>query len=180
MNAETDFKAGEHTPGNMAESVRCALEIVSEMKLSAPEYMSEQLVRTSAFLKFVQMGLAKMVFADEVDSEDSNQVSEDSLLGLSPDDLEGLPPELLQQLNITDTDKFESFIVKAIKLAGGVMTLDKLLIAWWRESGEVIKRQQFNAKLYRMTRKKLLWAVPNKKGIYTTDREIGEGKKSIF
>lgn len=114
----------------------------------------------------------------KTDEEDGG--GEDFGLALTPDDLEGLPEELLAELNITETDKFEGFVVRAVRAAGGVMTLDKLMIACWRERKEVVKRVAFNAKLYRMTRKGLLWTVPSRKGIYTTDRDIGEGRKTIF
>lgn len=100
-------------------------------------------------------------------------------LGLTPDDLEGLPPELIAELNITEADKFEGFVVRKIRDAGGVLTLDKLLIACWRERNEVHKRTLLNAKLYRMTRKGIIWTVPNKKAVYTTDPDIGSGAKAL-
>ena len=100
-------------------------------------------------------------------------------LGLTPDDLDGLPPELLAELNITEADKFDGFVVRKIRAAGGIMSLDQLLIACWKERKELHKRALFNAKLYRMTRKGILWSVPNKKAVYTTDPEIGAGRKAL-
>ena len=85
----------------------------------------------------------------------------------------------MAELNITAADKFESFIVSKIRQAGGVLSLDKLIIACYRERGEVHKRNLLNAKLYRMTRKRLLWSVPKKKALYTVDPDIGSGAKAL-
>lgn len=118
------------------------------------------------------------VLAQGHDSDEEDGPQQLSL-GLTPDDLEGLPPELIAELNITEADKFEGFVVRKIRDAGGVMTLDKLLIACWRERNEIHKRNLLNAKLYRMTRKGLIWTVPNKKAVYTSDPEIGTGAKAL-
>lgn len=114
--------------------------------------------------------------SNEPDDEDGPQQLS---LGLTPDDLDGLPPELIAELNITEADKFEGYVVRKIRDAGGVLTLDKLLIACWRERNEIHKRNLLNAKLYRMTRKGLIWTVPNKKAVYTTDPDIGSGVKAL-
>lgn len=58
-------------------------------------------------------------------------------------------------------------------------SLDKLIVACYRERKEVHKRALLNAKLYRMTRKGLIWGVPKKKALYTTDSAIGQGDKLI-
>lgn len=117
--------------------------------------------------------------ADDQDQDPDEDGSPARGFGLSPDDLEGLPPEVMAELNITAADKFESFIVSKIRQAGGVLSLDKLIIACYRERGEVHKRNLLNAKLYRMTRKRLLWSVPKKKALYTVDPDIGSGAKAL-
>jgi hypothetical protein len=43
-------------------------------------------------------------------TDDDDGGSQPRGAGLTPDDLEGLPPEVLAELNISPADKFESFI----------------------------------------------------------------------
>lgn len=100
---------------------------------------------------------------------------------LRPEDLEGLPDELLVELN---RDELETRIQRIIKDAGGVMSLDRLMIALYRENGEIHKRRQLTQKLYRMAGKGALYSVPHRKAVYSTypqsdaDRENSGGEES--
>jgi hypothetical protein len=87
---------------------------------------------------------------------------------LFPEDIEGLPQELIDQLSINDADKLEFEIINIIDEAGGFLNLDKILIGLFKKTNEVHKRTPLTAKLYRMCQKQLISAVPNKKGVYTT------------
>jgi hypothetical protein len=86
---------------------------------------------------------------------------------LTPADLDGLPAELLVELGISESESQDLLILNLVEAAGGVLSLDKLLIAIYRKTGEVHKRQKLTARLYRMTQKKLLYSVPRKKGVYS-------------
>lgn len=94
-------------------------------------------------------------------------------LTLRPEDLTGLPPELLAQLNISETDKLEASIVEVVNEAGGTIILDKLIIGLYRKTGEVPIRQPLVNRLYRMSKKGLVFSVKGKKGIYTTNPALG-------
>jgi|GEM_PF-871136 len=92
--------------------------------------------------------------------------NQDSLYRLTPSEIEDLPDELLEQLSLTDTDKKEFLIVDIIETLGGATTIDKLLIAWYRRTGEVEKRTKLNSRLYRMANKEMIFAHPARKGVY--------------
>src|SRR5439155_24649428 len=94
-------------------------------------------------------------------------------LTLRPEDLVGLPPELLKQLKITEGDKLEAAIVEVINDAGGTLILDKLLIGLYRKTKEVHQRTTLVNRLYRMSQKGLVFSVPKKKGVYTTNPALG-------
>jgi len=98
-------------------------------------------------------------------------------LSLTPTDLEGLPEELLKQLSISDGDKTDFAILNIIEEAGGIATLDQILIALFKKTGEIMKRQALTSRLYRIGQKdtKLIWSVPSKKGVYS-NREISENE----
>jgi hypothetical protein len=98
---------------------------------------------------------------------------ESGALTLRPEDLTGLPPELLRQLKITEGDKLEAAIVEVINEAGGTILLDKLLIGLFRKTGDVHQRSTLVGRLYRMSQKDLVWSVPRKKGVYTTNSALG-------
>jgi len=83
---------------------------------------------------------------------------------LRPEDLEGLPEELLLELN---QDELEIKIQRIIKKAGGTMSLDRLMIGLYREHGELHRRRQLTQKLYRMASKGALYSVPRRKAVYS-------------
>lgn len=88
-------------------------------------------------------------------------------LGLSWEEIHGLPQELLEELSISESDKTEFIISSLITELGGVASLDRLLVALYRQSGEITKRAALNQRLYRMVQKELICSVPGKKGVYS-------------
>ena len=97
---------------------------------------------------------------------------------LHPDDLEGLPQELLAQLSLSEADQEEMKIVNLVDDAGGELSLDHLIIAIYRETKEVKDRKTLLARIHRMIRKELIYSVPGTKGVYTTnnpDEVVGDG-----
>ena len=90
-------------------------------------------------------------------------------LTLTPEEVEGLPPELVAELSISEADKLEFLIIGAIKEAGGMLNLDRILISLFRKTGEVYKRNTTTSKLYRMIQKGLLFPVGARKGVYSID-----------
>lgn len=89
------------------------------------------------------------------------------------EDLEGLPDELINELSITDGDRMDFTVQAVINEAGGVASLDQVLIALYRKTQEVHKRANINSRLYRLASKGELHAVPGKKGVYAT-RQLSE------
>lgn len=101
---------------------------------------------------------------------------------LTGQDIRDIPSELLSQLNISESDQKEFQLHDIIEEAGGVMSMDKLLVAYYRATGEVLERSKLNQRLYRMTQKGLLFSVPSRKGVYATyqvnepsELDAGEG-----
>jgi hypothetical protein len=90
-------------------------------------------------------------------------------LALSWEEIEGLPSEVLEELSISDSDRVEFNIAAGVRAMGGVATLDRIIIYLWREFGEVHKRTPLNQRLYRMTQKEMLFSVPGKKGVYSSE-----------
>ena len=87
---------------------------------------------------------------------------------LSPHELADLPPELMTQLALTDSDTYELELIRLIDSVGGIISLDKLIVLLYRRRGEIADRTQLNARLNRMMRKGVIFALPKKKGIYST------------
>jgi hypothetical protein len=101
-------------------------------------------------------------------------------ISLTLDDIEGLPNELMQELSISDADKLEFSIVSIITEAGGILSLDKILVGLFRKTREIYKRNVLTSRLYRMRQKGVIFNVPNKPGCYST-RPISEQEaKRIF
>ena len=90
---------------------------------------------------------------------------------LMPKELAGLPKELIDELSGGGIDKQELLIVELIDAAGGMLSLDRILIGIYKHTGEVLKRPVITAKLYRMAQNGMIFRVPKKKGIYTTESQ---------
>lgn len=87
----------------------------------------------------------------------------------APDELAGLPPELLAELSEGAKSQVDP-VIKAINDRGGTATLDQILIDVYRATGEVHKRTILQNKLFRFSKRDMCWSVPGKKGLYTTQR----------
>jgi hypothetical protein len=94
-------------------------------------------------------------------------------LALSWEEVEGLPPELMEELSISESDKTEFEITGLITELGGVASLDRIIVALYRKSKEISKRGVLNQRLYRMVQKEMIFSVPGKKGVYST-RSLSE------
>ena len=93
---------------------------------------------------------------------------------LSPHELLDLPPELIKQLALNESDNYELELIRLIDSVGGIISLDKLIVLLYRDKGEIADRAQLNARLNRMMRKETIFSVPKKKGVYRTTRIKGE------
>lgn len=100
--------------------------------------------------------------------------SHQDYISISANDIEGLPKELVEELNLTESDLVEFEIVNIIKQHGDVMSLDHLLIALYKQTNAIYKRKILTAKLYRMVNKGLVYNVPDKRGVYTTTQIEGQ------
>jgi len=63
-------------------------------------------------------------------------------LQLTPDDIEGLPPELMAELSISDGDRTEFAILNLVQESGGIIALDKLIVGLYKKTGEIHKREK--------------------------------------
>ncbi|MXW19632.1 MAG: hypothetical protein F4Y00_07750 [Bacteroidetes bacterium SB0662_bin_6] len=88
-------------------------------------------------------------------------------LYLQPAELKDLPEELIKELSITESDRLEYDIVNLIEQLGGVASIDRILIGFYNLSGKITKRQEINSRLYRMSKKMLIYSVPGRKGVYS-------------
>ena len=92
-----------------------------------------------------------------------------SYYGVTLEDLQNLPPAVLNELNTKASFVFEWRIVAIINNLGGTASIDKIIVSYWREHNEVLVRQVLNAKLYRMKNKGLIDSSSNAKGVYATN-----------
>jgi len=101
-------------------------------------------------------------------------------MSLTLEDVEGLPPELMQELSISDSDKLDFAIEAVINEASGVASLDKILIGLYKKTGEVHKRNNITSRLYRMRQKNTIFAVPSRSGFYSTKPLSDQDVKRLF
>lgn len=100
-------------------------------------------------------------------------------LSITPDDLEGLPDELVKELSL-DTDSTDFAILNVIEDAGGIISLDKLLIGLYKKTHQIHKRQSLTSRLYRMSQNRLVFSVPTKKGVYSSHPMTEEQASSLL
>lgn len=93
---------------------------------------------------------------------------------LVPADIEDLPEELKQELAISEAERFDLDVLKIIEAAGGKISLDVLLVQWYRTKGEVVKRRTMTSRIYRLLNKKRLYSTPGLKGVYQLAKPMDE------
>lgn len=98
--------------------------------------------------------------------------AENDFLTLRPDDIKGLPAEVLQELGLAPSDYLEFDIVNVIDRCGGTMSLDHIILHIYKDTGELLKRKMLTAKLYRMVNKGLIYNYKDKRGVYTIDARL--------
>jgi hypothetical protein len=99
-------------------------------------------------------------------------------LNLEWSELQDLPPELMAELSISDSDKLDFSIASLIEDVGGVATLDRVLVSIFKLTGEILKRATLNARLWRMVQKEMIFSVPGKKGVYSS-RQLTEEEAKL-
>lgn len=103
----------------------------------------------------------------------SNHIQKQRGVGLEllPEDLDGLPAELVAELSLTESDQQELDILKLMEAEGGTISLDLLLVRWYQSKKHVIKRKPLTSRLYRMQQKGRIFAVGGTKGIYSLHKQ---------
>jgi hypothetical protein len=96
-------------------------------------------------------------------------------LNLAPSELDGLPEDLVKELNITEADRTEHTILALMEEAGGIISLDRLLVSLYKKTKEVHKRVTLTSRMYRMNQKGYAYPVPGKKGVYSV-RQLTEAE----
>ncbi len=90
-----------------------------------------------------------------------------------------LPPELRDQLVSIQHDEFEQKILDVIADEyGGIATIDEIMVGLYRTYEEIHKRDALATKIYRMTRKELLFSVKGRKGVYSLTNDNPETEPS--
>lgn len=132
-------------------------------------------VRANAYQNRYQQFLELSQFIE--DNCGNSHVS--SSIYVTPQDLIGLPEEVIRELNISESDRHDFFIMNIIEKLGGVASIDKIIIGAYRDSEEILERQKLNARLYRMSSKELVYSHPNRKGVYSLKEIIEEETKEV-
>jgi hypothetical protein len=101
-------------------------------------------------------------------------------ISLTLEDIEGLPEELIKELNITEADRQELIIENIIARQGGILSLDKIMVGLYQRTGEINKRNTLISRLYRMAQRGMIFNVPGKKGVYSTYEVSEADAKRLF
>ncbi len=154
--------------GNVASKILFVNEQIAFHRSRADEYKNNKR-RHIKHLETTQQfeSLLELLLNLEKTSKEKKSNFQYSLF---PNDLEGLPKELLNELSISDADKEEFVILEIIEKNGGTMSLDQILIQYYKSSGKIIKRAPMTNRLYRMGQKGIIFSLPGKKGIYSTEK----------
>jgi hypothetical protein len=158
--------------------VKDQMEFHQRMVGKYAEDMFRQRLHKDTQAKFAAL-LADLETSDKIlDQKPIRRSNSDAFkLSLTPQDIEGLPEEVLRELSISESDKTEFAILSIIEDAGGVISLDRLIVNLWKATGETHRRPALISRLYRMAQKDLVFSVPTKKGVYS-NRVIGEDEAS--
>lgn len=90
-------------------------------------------------------------------------------------DVSDLPDELLRELSVTKTDELEDQIMTVMRACQGEANLDQVLVGLYRKFKVVQTRRFIQNKLYRMSKKELVYQVPGQRASYSLDPQSGSG-----
>jgi len=99
---------------------------------------------------------------------------------LTYEEIENAPDELLKELNLSETDRQELLIEYLIAQAGGVLSLDKIMVQLYARTRDVPRRNTITSRLYRMAGRGMIYNVPGKKGVYSTYELSEQDAKKMF
>lgn len=167
-----------------AEVIEIIQEQIDFHKTSAEKYKSNQYrskrhLETISNFRLIRNYVHELKSKADISST-SKKGDKPLTLALMPADLEDLPDELLEELSISSADKSEFYIASLIEEAGGIMSLDQIIVGVFRGTGEIVKRTTITAKLYRMINKGLIFSVPLKKGVYSCNEITEEEAENLF
>jgi hypothetical protein len=91
-------------------------------------------------------------------------------------DVSDLPAELLQELSVTKTDELEDQIFTVIRACNGEANLDQVLVGLYRKFKTVQTRRFIQNKLYRMSKKDLVYPIPGERAAYSLEPQSGSGE----
>lgn len=87
---------------------------------------------------------------------------------ISKEELKGLPPELIKQLSVKPKSEEQyKLIAEIIGESGGTADINTILIAIYKKTNVVCKRNTLVSNLYRMAGKGMIRQVPGRLGIYS-------------
>ena len=102
----------------------------------------------------------------------------DKKIGNRLGDIMDLPEEVRNQLVSGQFDAVESQILQVVKQSfNGVATIDEIFVGMYRTTGEVMQREALANKIYRMTRKEVLFSVEGRKGVYSISKTLATNEK---
>jgi len=103
---------------------------------------------------------------------------DDKKIGNRLGNVTDLPEAIRLQLVSVQFDEDESQILKVVNEDfQGVATIDEIFVGLYRATNEVTQRDALANKIYRMTRKELLFSVKGRKGVYSTSNGQSKNKK---
>ena len=85
---------------------------------------------------------------------------------LSPEDLEGLPVDIINKLEIRSSDNQEWLIMQILTELGGAAVTPKIGVEIYKKTGDMPSRKFLRAKLYRMSAKGILKSSSRGKSWY--------------
>ena len=115
------------------------------------------------------------------DERHARTISQPPILTLKPEELEGLPDEVLSELSEGAVpERSDVMLFQVIEDRGGVASLDQIIVGLYRKTGEMPKRGTLTSKLYRLGQKGQIFSVPERKGVYSTLRLTDEEWAKCF
>lgn len=96
---------------------------------------------------------------------DANPAAERDLFSLNEELLADLPEEVRSELSLSEADKFDAQATVLLSLAKRPLSLNELIVGFYRKYGVHYKRPSITARLYRMLNNQAI--VSPSKGLYS-------------
>ena len=131
-------------------SKRASYTKASEKQRESHASMAQDFTRVVLYLAKLKDAQDRPIAALEPEVTQGSADEAVALFLIDPFDLSGLPPEVLEELSISQADQQDAQIVQLLRIAKRPLSINEITVGLFRKFQQQTKRTALSSRLYRM------------------------------